>query len=79
VHGIPPEQIIYNPHSNYYTRLIIKENQKLNQTVVYIIVDLAKKCRQDCQFTFPIKGRTSPWLKGVGRALPADTFRLIGA
>jgi hypothetical protein len=42
VHGIPPEQKIYISHSNYYTRLIIKENQKLNQSVVYIIVDLAK-------------------------------------
>jgi hypothetical protein len=43
VHGIPPEQNIYTPQSNYYTRPIIKKNQKLNQIVVYNIVDLAKK------------------------------------
>jgi hypothetical protein len=37
VHGIPPEQNIYTPHSNYYTRLIIKQNQKLNQILFTIL------------------------------------------
>ncbi len=60
VHGIPPEQKIYIPHSNYYTRLIFKENQKLNQTTVYIIVDLAKK----------MLTRLSIFLADPGRKIP---------
>jgi hypothetical protein len=73
VHGIPPEQNIYTPHSNYYTRLIIKQNQKLNQTPVYIIVDLLKKMLTRLSIFLADPGRKNGWLRSVGRALPATS------
>jgi hypothetical protein len=60
VHGIPPEQNIYTPHSNYYTRVILKKNQKLNQTLVYIIVDLAKKMLTRLSIILDDPGRKIP-------------------
>jgi hypothetical protein len=79
VHGIPPEQVIYNSHSNYYTRLIIKENQKLGQIAVYNIVDLAQKILTRLSMFLANPAAKNPlaemWRAGTAR----QYLRLIGA